>query len=365
MPTRRLIGPEILPGTREYQWVARVVAAVERRTGLASSWNRRLYEELITGATAEENGPMTINRSVLEPVMEVYGELRPPGDWEAFAARSAVLTVVHETDHHQHRNGDQNAPDAISFGSMEFEPLIEGLAEVNRKRILDDIIDDIGLDKLVPQIHQVRALSHYAGYEAGVEHVLDGLHRISERPLEEVHAAVDSASFVQRYNAMADVVIDSRLDGLMPAEHRSQIRLVLAQPLREGLGSLSEYDLIQVVPAVLAERGHETGAKAVERLEQEVQAVEQHYRRYGDHAPRMPMNTQEVALLQRIESYYGRSTAGLEVSRLRELLDDERGARWSRAEGWHTPKQRSWAGAPVSDRNRALRRPRPPDQAAR
>ncbi|GAA2795750.1 hypothetical protein GCM10010522_11590 [Kribbella solani] len=359
------MGPEILPGTREYQWVARVVAAVEGRTGLESSWNRRLYEELITSATAEENGPMTIHRSVLEPVMNLYESTEPPGDWEAAAARAAVATVVRETDRQQHQTGDQNAPDAISVDSMEFEPLVEGLAEVNRERIFEAVIADIGLDKVIPQIHQYHAATHRAGYQAGVEGVLEGLHRISGLPLEEVHAAVNSAPYVHGYEAMVDVVIDSRLAELMPEEHRSQIRLVLAQPLREELGSLAEYDLVQVVPAVLAERGHETGAKAVERLEQELQIVEQHYLRHGDNAPRMPMNTPEVELLRRIESYYGGSDAGLEVSRLRELLDDERAGNWSPSKGWHYPEPRSWAGAPVSDRNRALRRPRPPDQAAR
>ncbi|WP_344233061.1 hypothetical protein [Kribbella hippodromi] len=345
--------------------MAQVVAAVERRTGRPSSWNRRLYEERSgMGATAQPNGPLSINGpEVLDPLFRAYDATEPLDDWTTRQARAAVLVVVHETDHHQHQGGDQNAPDAVRFDSMECDPVTEGLADSNAHRLLDPVIDDIGMADAFPRIHEVDVVSSYTGYQAGVEGVLDGLQRISGRPWDEVHAAVDSAPFVQRYNAMADVVIDSRLDGLMPPEHRSQLRLVLGQPLREELGLLAEYDLAHVVPDLLADRGQESGAKAVQRLEQEVQAVEQHYRRYGDNAPRMRMNAHEVALLQRIESHYGRSTADLEVSHLRELMDEQR-AGWTPGGGWGTGKPKSWAGAPVSNLHRASRRPQP-DQPSR
>jgi hypothetical protein len=34
-------------------------------------------------------------------------------------ARIGAMTVIHETDHHQHPAGDENAPDAVRFYSPE------------------------------------------------------------------------------------------------------------------------------------------------------------------------------------------------------------------------------------------------------
>jgi hypothetical protein len=318
------MGSEILPSTREYQWVASIVAAVERRTGIASSWNRRLYEEHSgPGATAEFNGPMTISRElVLEPVMRAYDasgslDLETTG-W----ARIAAMTVVHETDHHQHEVGDENAPDAVHYHSMEAEALTEGLADSNRDRIADLVIQDIGMDKEVPRILDVHAVMPYAGYQAGVEGVLHGLHTISGRPQREVWTAVDRTPLVQRYNAMADVVIDSRLNGLMPPEHRSQIRLRLSRPLKEEMAALTAYNAEMEPPVQLAARGRDTGIRAVQRLEQELGSIEQHYRQYGEHAPRMPMSAQDRSLVASIESHYGRSTAELDTAHLRQFLDN-------------------------------------------
>lgn len=316
------MGPEILPGTREYEWVASIVAAVERRTGIPSSWNRRLYEERGgMGATAEYGGPMTMDRElVLEPVLRAY-DATGPLDLEATGwARIGALTVMHETDHHQHEVGDEDAPDAVRFLSAEATVLTEGLADSNKDRIADLVIKDVGMDKEVPRILEVHAVMPYAGYQAGVEGVLHGLHKISGRSPDEVWTAVDRTPFVQRYNAMADVVINSRLNGLMPPEHRSQIRLRLGRPLKEELAALAAYTADIEPPVQLAARGRDTGIRAVQRLEQELGAVEQHYRQYGEHPPRMPMSPQDRALVQRIEAHYGRSTADLDTDHLRQFL---------------------------------------------
>lgn len=326
----RLTGSEILPSTREYQWVASIVAALERRTGLPSSWNRRLYDELgDVGATAQFNGPMTISRErILEPVMRAYDATGPSDLATAGWARIGAMVVVHEIDHHQHEVGDEDAPDAVRFDSMENEVLTEGLADSNRDQFADKVIQDIGMDKAVPEVLEVHAVMPYAGYQAGVEGVLQGLHTISGRSQREVWTAVDRTPFAQRYNAMADVVIDSRLNGLMPPEHRSQIRLRLGRPLQEELASLTAYNAEMEPPVQLAARGRDTGTRAVQRLEQELGAIEQHYRQYGEHAPRMPMSAPDRALVEKIESYYGRSTADLETAHLRQFLDNgsDRGA---------------------------------------
>jgi hypothetical protein len=275
------MGPEILPGTREYQWVASVVEATERATGRPSPWNRRLYEELgeVGGTARIGGGPMTISRPrVLEPVMRAYdapGSLDLPTTGEV---RRGVIVVVHETDHHQHEAGDQIEPDAVRFASPEFVVMTEGLAEINRDRVVDRVIEDIGADNIVPRIHKVQTPTGYVGYQAGVEGVLQGLHTLSGRPPDEVWEDVDQAPLVHRYNAMADVLIDARLNGLMPEWDRGEIRRQLSQPLKDELGSLTQDALDIEPPDQLAQRGRETGARAVLRVEQVLKGVEARYK---------------------------------------------------------------------------------------
>jgi hypothetical protein len=174
----------------------------------------------------------------------------------------------------------------------------------------------------IPQIHDVTVTAGYAGYQNGVDGVLDGLQSISGRSPDEVLEAVSGSPFAQRYNAMADVVIDSRLSGVMPPEHRSQIRIRLNRPLREELGSLARLDPNIVPPNELADRGRAAGARAVGRLEHELVSIEQHYEQHGGlQAPRMPMSVQDRAQVQRIEAFYGRPSIDHETAHLRQFLD--------------------------------------------
>jgi hypothetical protein len=323
-----LLGPEVLPGTREYEWVASVVAAVERRTGRPSSWNRRLYEELgETGGIAQIGGHLRLSREhVLDPVLRAYDANRPTDLETTGGARLGVLLLVHEIDHQQHEEGDETAPDAVRHASKAGEALTEGLADSNRDRIADPVMHDIGIDAAVPRIHDLTVPTLYGGYQAGVEGVLHGLHTISGRPADEVRTAVDVTPFAQRYNAMADVLIDSRLRGVMPPEHRSQIRLRLTRPLQEELGSLTDhYNAMRETPQQLTDRGRDTGARAVLRLEQELSTVEAHYQGHGEHPPRMPMTAQERAQVQEIEAFYGRPPIEFEPAELRQFLDSGAG----------------------------------------
>jgi len=322
-PVLSVPGPEILPGTREYAWVASVVAAVERRTGRPSRWDRRLFEETSgVFAAATPNGPMTVSREhVLDPVLRGYDAPEELSYHDHQLIRLATAVVIHETDHHQAELGDPAAPDAIRELGPADMALSEGFAELKAKRLTTAVMEDTGMDRAIPGSTQARIGSVYPGYRGSVEGVVLGLQELTGRPRHEIVSAIQDAPRLQRYNAMADLLIDARLDGLMPPEHRSQVRLALTRPLLDELAAMTEHESPTGDQRALDSLGHEHAERALGTVEQQLAGIEQHYRAHGDHPPRMPMSAQERAQVQRIEAYYGRPSIDLETTHLRQFLD--------------------------------------------
>jgi hypothetical protein len=278
------LGPEILPGTREYEWVRYVVEAVVRRTGRPSSWNRRLYEDR-TGvlAAAVPNGPMSVSRAeILNPVMRAYDAPATLSHDGRRRARLGVAVIVHETDHHQAELGDDSAPDAIQELSPEDEALSEGLAEVKATSLTGLIMQDIQMDQAIPGSIGAFSGSLYPGFQAGVDGVLTGLHRITGLPRDDVLSAIEQTPRLQRYNTMADLVIATRLAGLMPPAHMAQVRKSLSRPLRQELAGLHKYESPYRDPLALDGLGREFSARAIRNLERTLGTLEQQYRQPAD-----------------------------------------------------------------------------------
>lgn len=326
-----VLGPEILPGTREYQWVAYVVEAVERRTGRPSSWNRRLYEDR-TGvlAAAVPSGPMSVSRAeILAPVMRAYDAPETLSLDGRQRAGLGVWVIVHETDHHQAELGDAAAPDAIQELSPEDEALSEGLADLKAARLTGPIMQDIQMDQAIPGSLGAFSGSLYPGYRAGADGVLTGLHRTTGLPREDVLSAIEQTPRLQRYNTMADLVIATRLAGLMPPAHMPQVRQRLSRPLRHELAGLHKYESAPYPDALALDGlGREFSARAIRNVERTVDAIEQQYRQ---------------------------SSGGLETAHLRQFLDNgpqsDRGA-GAAAGGaaaapttWRADRSRSGGGA--------------------
>jgi hypothetical protein len=279
------LGLEIPRGTREYAWVASIVEAAERRSGVPSRWNRRLYEEPHTMllATARGDGAMTVSRpNITDPVLRAYDAQRPLTDLEKVLARRGAIIVAHEAEHHMAELGDEAAPDAIPFPSPEEVALAEGLADTRAFRNADALIQDIGMDHAVPGVLDVQVAATYPGYNAGVNGVIHGLHKLTGLPPDEVRVAIERTPRLQRYNKMADLLIDSRLDGLMPPEHRSEVRAKLAGPLRYELGALTRYEAPNGDPKKLDGLGREFSARAIRNVGRELEWIESDYRRAVD-----------------------------------------------------------------------------------
>ena len=89
------------------------------------------------------------------------------------------MAIVHESDHHQHEAGDEDAPDAVGEFSEECAVVKEGLADSNTARIADRSSATSAWTKRYRGSTPWGSWTDYAGYQAGIEGVMVGLHRIS------------------------------------------------------------------------------------------------------------------------------------------------------------------------------------------
>ncbi|TCO14876.1 hypothetical protein EV652_12380 [Kribbella steppae] len=267
------VGAEILPGTQEYEWVSSVVAAVERRTGRTSRWNRQLFEEGsgFKGGKAVADGPLLLSRAdVLDPVMRAYDTTAPLTPDQIVAARAAAYVVVHEAVHHLSDPGDDSAAEAVWHGSPEETALEEALADTETMRIETDVIRDIGMDRDVPRILDLHITGDgpYSAYNEGLDGVVHGLAELTDRDPDDIRSTIHQTPMPQRYNAMADLIIDKRLSDL--AEHRTEFRAWLAAPLRSELGALAKYQDLDRPAVVTPQRAADLGAEHARRAVREV-----------------------------------------------------------------------------------------------
>jgi hypothetical protein len=172
------LGPEITPGTREYEWVASIIAARERRTGEPTGWNGRLYEQPDNDihAAAHGDGSLSVNRdNILQPVLQAYDARRELSADELRLARRGAIVILHEVEHLGSYRGDDTAPDAVELDSPEEEAVAESLADTRAIRDVNPIIVAIGMHTAVPGVLDADDTITYAAYNAGMDTVVTGL----------------------------------------------------------------------------------------------------------------------------------------------------------------------------------------------
>lgn len=274
-------GPELPPSSPEYQWVASVIRSVEQRTGSPTRWNGRVFEEPNPNylGTAHPDGSMTVNRaSVIEPVKLAYTAGRPLTSDENYRARDAAATVTHEAVHLSSRFGDQNAPGAHPIRDDPARALEEGQAENWTHRNLDNVIADVGLDKAAPGVLNEPSMNAYPAYTHASATLNRDLATRTGQTSDQVGNQLIGTERAQRWNAVADMVIDQRLTGLMPESHRDAVRQQVAAPLRDEFAAL---------PAVSADKSLTSAQKStmsadaanrgLAGMDREVGRIEQHY----------------------------------------------------------------------------------------
>ena len=121
------MGAEIPADRWEYRFVADVIEAVERRIGVPTRWNGRLWEETneIFLASSLDDGTMTVEvAKVLEPVKLAYTADRPlTADeidqarlgaqlqkfFDGPAAGSQTVQAKADTAHRQHERSERGS----------------------------------------------------------------------------------------------------------------------------------------------------------------------------------------------------------------------------------------------------------------
>jgi hypothetical protein len=357
-------GPEILPGTPEYQWASRVIKAVEERTGLPSRWNGRLYQETdpyLLG-TAHDDGSLTLSPRVLEAMRTAYAAGAEATPQQCDDARQAMAIAVHEARHLCNQLGPQDD----LLGSVKlYDPdeiaLEEGLVDTWAHRHVDGVIQQLDMDRAVPGVIGANAVVSYSAYTKGTDALVNGLADVTGVQPDEVRGQLHDTPRTQRWGVAADLVIDQRLDGVVPPDHRDQIKGKLQTAMRVEFASLQSVQLSGLLDQRgLESYGRATGQAAVGALNRTLSDIETHYYSWRDQqgpdaqhedAPRMDMSMQEIMReRQQAKRQAAGQAADPEIESLRKFLGDHRPVAQAPAPGAAEARASSAGQAPVAGR---------------
>jgi hypothetical protein len=277
-------GPEILPDTWEYQWVAAVVAKAAEYAGRPSHWNGKLYEQPgpISGIY-EPDGSMTVSRPhVLDQARPAYTPGRTLTSDESQAAAGATRMLVFQARLSLSDRGDDSVPGATPIGSLEDLALEGGLADHFTRRYTTQIADELAE-------HPLPTLAHppaFPAYIAATDRLLYPLSGATGIGPDQLRDLIESTERPQRFNAIADRVIDHELGDLVPDAHRDQLRQELTGPLRRGLGHLTLVEAGQVTdPGVKHSQGDSTAEWATLEFQDNLDEIKDHYESWAEQSP--------------------------------------------------------------------------------
>lgn len=277
------MSPNSVPrNSNEYLWVSNVIRAVEKLSGRPSGWNGELDEETRpgVGGNARDDGSMRVNvEKILKPVALAYTAGRPLTEDELFEVREAVLTVVHEAEHLSHPLGDENAAGATPAYSLDTWVLEEGLTENWAHRNVDAVIRDLGMHVANPELLTTESVDSYPACTAATDELIKGTAQVTGLPPNQVRTALEQADRSQRWAVAADLVIDTQMADVLPAQDREAVRTQLVQAMRPHFAavvSTQQSTIESDVGKTIA--GHQSGQRAVIALSTTAAEIEAKYR---------------------------------------------------------------------------------------
>ncbi|MER7248382.1 hypothetical protein [Kribbella sp. NPDC000426] len=276
-------GPEILPGTPDYEWFASVVDRTEEFAGRSSHWNGRLYEQ--PGAVAgvvEADGSMTISREhILDPARPGYTEGRSLTHDERYAAGAATRMAVFQARASLSGLGDDTGPGASPIGSLEDIALENALADRFTGRYGGRIAES-----LTEQNLPVDSFPAFPAYTTATDRLMYSLSRPTGMGPGELRDLLEATDRSQRFNVIADRVIDTQLGDRVPESHRNQLRQDLTGPLRRGLSGLTMTEYSQLThQGSKLNWGHESAELTEFEFELNLEDIKTHYDSWGAEHP--------------------------------------------------------------------------------
>lgn len=293
-------GAQLASHSKVYACVRRIVDAVTRQTGVPTRWNGELYEEHDPEALGAVDADGTMSLSVLdviEPLELAYAPLRL-SDADVEAVRDAIASVVHEAAHLSTRDGDPSREDAHPPDDAAGEALDEGLIENWTRQNFAAVVQDTGMDELVPGVLDAPPKDAYPTYSAAVRALLKKLAQMSGESVGHLEERIRTTELCQRWNTIADIAIDRHLTGVMPDGDRPVIRESLANRLRENLTRAQRVEQHpRLDDAVKSQQGFHIGEQAAGDLDLELSRLQDGYRnrerllaRPTTPTPRQPAN---------------------------------------------------------------------------
>lgn len=268
-------GPEILPGTWEYEWVASVVAKTEQYAGRSSHWNRKLYEQPgpISGI-CHEDGSMTLSREhVLEPARPAYTAGRSPTHDELLAASAATTHAVRQARLSLSDFGDDSVPGATPNGSLADIALEQALAD----RFTQEYVGPIGEDLAEHPLPQ-GGMPAFPAYTAATDRLMYPLAGATGLSTSRLRDLIERTERPQRFNVIVDRVLDHQIGDLIPESHRARLRQDLSAPLQRGLGGLAMTELSDFAhPGSKASWGERTAEWTDSEFSANLDDIKEHY----------------------------------------------------------------------------------------
>ncbi|GAA0952827.1 hypothetical protein GCM10009554_56330 [Kribbella koreensis] len=281
-------GRPVPRNSNEYLWVQSVIRSVEKLSGRPSRWNGELYEETRpnVAGSARDDGGMTLKvNEVLKPIGQAYTAGRPLTPEELIDAQDAVLTVVHEAKHLTNALGDESGPGATEVYSPDTLVVEEGLTETWAHENVNDVIQDIGMDRVQPELLGVDSPDSYPAYTAATDELVRGTADVTGLSQSQVREQLDQAPRAQRWGAAADLVIENRLSDVLPPQDRETVRTELLQSMRPAIadvvGTQRDRNLSDVAKSI---GGHQHAQRAVTALSTTTAGLEEQYRNAGAQA---------------------------------------------------------------------------------
>ncbi|TDW17075.1 hypothetical protein [Kribbella kalugense] len=277
-------GPEILPGSWKYEWVASVVAKAAEYAGRPSHWNGKLYEQPgpVSGLY-HRDGSMTISREhVLDPARPAFTPEQTATSSELSAAAGPTKMAIFQARLSLSEFGDDTVPGATPVGSLEDLALENALADRFTNRYGGRIAEDLTEQPL----SMLGQSPSFPAYTTATDRLMYSVGGVAGMGPEKLRDLIESTERPQRFNAIADAALDHQLGDLVPDSHRDQLRQDLTGPLRRGLGGLTMTEYSELThPGSKYGWGERSAERTADEFIENLADIVDHYDSWAEQNP--------------------------------------------------------------------------------